>query len=120
MEGQANNDVIQNLKNAVFWRRLLFMVLFAIGYCVAEFAIWAIILFLILFNLFTGGSNERAVTFGRQVSAYIYHILLYLTYNSEERPFPFSDWPSPGSVSMPPPSSERPAAATTPHKSNGD
>lgn len=114
MEGQMNNDIIQNLKNTAFWRRLLFMVLLGIAYTIAEFAIWATILFLIFFNLFTGGSNERAVIFGKQMSIYIYHILLYLTYNSEERPFPFSDWPNPGSVPLSQPASERPATATTP------
>jgi hypothetical protein len=95
MTNQNNSDITQNLKNPAFWKRLLFMALFAIAYTVAEFAIWVVILFLIFFNLFTGGSNERAVTLGRQVSAYIYHLLLYLTYNTEERPFPFTDWPKP-------------------------
>jgi len=95
MTNEKNSDITQNLRNPAFWKRLLFMVLFAIAYTVAEFAIWAVILFLIFFNLFTGGSNERAVTLGRQISAYIYHVLLYLTYNTEERPFPFTDWPKP-------------------------
>ncbi len=112
MENQVNTDIIQNLKNTAFWRRLLFMVIFGIAYTIAEFAVWAAILFLIFFNLFTGGSNERAVIFGKQMSTYIYHILLYLTYNSEERPFPFSDWPSPEGAPLSQPPSTRPATAT--------
>ncbi|OAD23647.1 hypothetical protein THIOM_000515, partial [Candidatus Thiomargarita nelsonii] len=28
------------------------------------------------------------------LSIYIHQILLYLTYNSEEKPFPFSSWPT--------------------------
>jgi hypothetical protein len=100
MTNQNNSDITKNLKNPVFWKRLLFMAVCAIAYVVAEFAIWAVILFLIFFNLFTGGSNERAVTLGRQISAYIYHLLLYLTYNTEERPFPFTDWPKPEKMPM--------------------
>ncbi|QBQ53456.1 DUF4389 domain-containing protein [Nitrosococcus wardiae] len=98
MTNQEATNVAQNLKNPTFWKRLLFMMLFAVAYTLAEFAVWAAIIFLIFYNLFTGGSNERAVTFGRQASAYIYHLLLYLTYNTEERPFPFSDWPKPESM----------------------
>jgi len=100
MTNEKNSDITQNIKNPAFWKRLLFMVLFAFAYTVAEFAIWAVILFLIFFNLFTGGNNERAVTLGRQISAYIYHVLLYLTYNTEERPFPFTDWPKPEKLPM--------------------
>jgi hypothetical protein len=95
MTNKEINNITQNLKSPTFWKRLLFMALFIIAYIFAEATAWAVIIFLILYNLFTGSSNERAVTFGRQISAYIYHLLLYLTYNTEERPFPFTDWPKP-------------------------
>jgi hypothetical protein len=89
------NDIVQNLKSPIFWKRFLYMMLFIIAYILAEVTVWAVIAFLIFYTLFTGNSNERAVTFSRQTSAYIYHLLLYLTYNTEERPFPFTDWPKP-------------------------
>lgn len=92
---KKDSNFTQNLKSAIFWKRLLFMMLFAVAYTLTKFAVCATIIFLIFYNLLTGGSNERAVTFGRQASAYIYHLLLYLTYNTEERPFPFADWPKP-------------------------
>ncbi|KFI23236.1 DUF4389 domain-containing protein [Nitrosococcus oceani] len=95
MTNKEDSNFTQNLKSSAFWKRFLFMMLFAVAYTLAEFAVWAAVIFLIFYNLITGGSNERAVTFGRQVSAYIYHLLLYLTYNTEERPFPFTDWPRP-------------------------
>jgi hypothetical protein len=88
-------DIVQHLRNPIFWKRFLFIVLFTVAYIFAEATVWAVIIFLIFYNLFTGNSNERAVTFGRQASAYIYHMLLYLTYNTEERPFPYTDWPKP-------------------------
>lgn len=113
MENKTNDDIIQNLKNTASWKRLLFMALFIVAYTIAEFAIWAAILFLVFFNLFMGGSNERALLLGRQLSVYIYHILLYLTYNTEERPFPFTDWPSPGSAPLDPSPVQKTETATT-------
>lgn len=111
-EDKTSDDIIQNLKNTASWKRLLFMALFFVTYTIAEFAIWVVILFLIFFNLFMGSSNERALLLGRQLSAYIYHMLLYLTYNTEERPFPYTDWPSPGSAPMDPSPVQKAETAT--------
>jgi Domain of unknown function (DUF4389) len=44
--------------------------------------------------LFTGGRNARVLSLGASLSAYAYQIFRYLTYNSELRPFPFTDWPA--------------------------
>ncbi|BAW79506.1 hypothetical conserved protein [Candidatus Nitrosoglobus terrae] len=97
-DNKMNNigqDIVQHLKNPVFWKRFLLIILFTFVYILTEATVWVMIIFLIFYNLFTGGSNERAATFARQTSAYIYHILLYLTYNTDDRPFPYSDWPKP-------------------------
>jgi len=37
-------------------------------------------------------SNANILNFGRSLSTYHYHILLFLTFNTEQLPFPFSDW----------------------------
>ena len=76
------------------WGRLLYMILFAILYKVAEFIMWVVVLFQVIVTLVTGSPNERALKFGMQLSAYVYGLWTYLTYNTEKRPFPFSDWPT--------------------------
>jgi hypothetical protein len=43
--------------------------------------------------LFTGGANEPVLRFGRNLGAYIRQVLEFQTFNTELRPFPFSDWP---------------------------
>lgn len=123
MTNKEDRSIVQNLKSSIFWKRFLFMMLFVVAYTLAEFAVWAVVVFLIFYNLLTGASNERAVIFGRQVSAYIYHLLLYLTYNTEERPFPFSDWPKPENMPtglgqpLIPTKSADPAVGSTPSSS---
>jgi hypothetical protein len=89
-----DHEVKENIQNRTTWIRLLYMLLLVILYSVAELVISAVVLFQIVLNLFTGESNKRLLLFGNQLSRYVYEILLYLTYNSETLPFPFSEWPS--------------------------
>jgi hypothetical protein len=46
-----------------------------------------------LFSLCTGSDHLALRKLGAEVSLYIYSTLRFLTYNSEEKPFPFADWP---------------------------
>ncbi|MEE4360533.1 MAG: DUF4389 domain-containing protein [Pseudomonadales bacterium] len=78
------------------WMRALFMVLFVVLYSVAETLVFVIVLLQFLIVLFTGEKNERLLAFGDQVSLYVYDVLRFQTFNSEDRPFPFSDLRSDG------------------------
>lgn len=89
-----SGEIQHHLKNAGTWTRLLFMLLFAIFYSVAEIVLLAVIIFQFLYTLVTGKTNARALRFGAQLSTYAYQVFMYLTYNTEERPFPFTDWPA--------------------------
>jgi hypothetical protein len=40
-----------------------------------------------------GASNERLRSFGRAVGRYLAQIADFVTFATEEVPFPFSDWP---------------------------
>ncbi|OIO71501.1 MAG: DUF4389 domain-containing protein [Zetaproteobacteria bacterium CG12_big_fil_rev_8_21_14_0_65_55_1124] len=83
----------ENLKDGNVWVRLLFMVLFAVIYSVAEVVLAMVIVFQFLCVLVSGERNDRALSLGSQIAAYIYQVLRYLTYNLDERPYPFADWP---------------------------
>ena len=73
------------------WLRGLFMLLFVVFYNVAEALALLVALFQFLHTLVTGTRNERLLDFGEYLSRYIYDVMAYLTYQSEDRPFPFSD-----------------------------
>ena len=77
------------------WIRGFWMVLFATVYYVASMITFALIMFQWFFLLLTGKLNERLVPIGQSLSAYLYQILLYLTYHHDDKPFPFQDWPHP-------------------------
>jgi len=88
-----DEELKANLSKKSTWTRGLYMLLFAVFYSVAEVVIGAVVIFQFLFALFTGKTNARLVILGRSLSIYVYEVLLYLTFNSEDKPYPFGDWP---------------------------
>ncbi len=69
------------------------MLLFGLLYNVAEIVTWAVVLFQFIAKLITGKTNDQLLLFGRSLSLYIYEIWRFLTFNSEDLPFPFAEWP---------------------------
>jgi hypothetical protein len=86
-------EIKQRLTSRDIWIRALYMVFFGIAYSVAELVIVLLVLFQFLVILFTGRANENALRLGKNVSAYVYQVFQFQTFNIETRPYPFSDWP---------------------------
>ncbi len=81
------------LRDKNIWMRGLYMLLFVIAYAIAETVLTFIVIFQFLAALFTGRVNEALLKFSSHLSAYIYEILRFITFNSETRPYPFGDFP---------------------------
>jgi uncharacterized membrane protein YgdD (TMEM256/DUF423 family) len=88
MQEQIN----ENLKKISTWKRIIFMLIFAAIDSLVKLLLWLVILLQVGSVLFTGDVNANILNFGRSLSTYHYHILLFLTFNTEQLPFPFSDW----------------------------
>ncbi|PCI43372.1 MAG: lipase [Proteobacteria bacterium] len=95
MDKQENTDELKNnLTDGNVWKRLLFMILFTMLYSAAEVVLAVVVLYQFLSLLITGNKNEKVLSFGAQISTYAYQVFSYLTFNTEDKPFPMSDWPS--------------------------
>lgn len=81
-----------NNKHAL-WRRGLIMLLMILIFQVAGTVILAVMLLQFFMSFMVGGPLLRLVAFGRSLAIYIQQIANFLTYASEEVPFPFADWP---------------------------
>jgi len=46
-------------------------------------------------SFFSDGPSESLQRFGSSLSVYVKQISEFLSYASEEKPYPFSDWPEP-------------------------
>ena len=75
------------------WVRALYMVFFVVAYGVAELVLSLVVLFQFGTILITGSANEPLLRFGHNLSQYVYQILQFQTFNTEDKAFPFSDWP---------------------------
>jgi hypothetical protein len=87
-------DIKKNIKDKSNWTRLVFMVLFVVAYTVAEIVFFTLVVFQFLSKVLSGSLNENVSKFSVSLIAYIKQILEYLSYASQTRPYPFSDWPS--------------------------
>ncbi|HIF19945.1 MAG TPA: DUF4389 domain-containing protein [Gammaproteobacteria bacterium] len=74
--------------------RVLYVILFTIIFSVCRFVLGCIILIQICFDLIEGKPNHRLKQFSLEFKDYIAEIIAFLTYQTEIKPFPFSDWPS--------------------------
>ena len=93
-ESDVSEELKQRLKNTETWKRGLYMLFFITVYWVSKFVIGTAMLFQFLAVLFFGKTNEQVLKHSQNLSTYIYQIVLYLTFNSEQRPFPFGEnWP---------------------------
>lgn len=94
-EQEESKSFQDNLKSRSTWLRLFFMIVVAILYGVSRMVVGAVVVLQYFWLLFTGGTNQRLAQLGQSLATYTYHIIRYLTFNTEERPFPFDvDWPT--------------------------
>jgi len=87
-----DEQISTNLKKLGTWKRLFFMLVFAVIMALVRILLWGVVLLQIGSLLLTGKVNNHILNFGRSLSVYIYHILLFLTFNTDSLPFPFADW----------------------------
>lgn len=88
-----SDELKENIKDQGTWMRGLYILMYAIIYSVTEIVIALVVIIQFLFVLITRQANEKLLTLGANLSTFIYQILSYVTFNSDERPFPFSDFP---------------------------
>ena len=95
-DDRDDRDWVENLKAGETWARGAFVFLFLL-------VLWLVRVLVVLLaalqfgaTLITGRPVALALPFGRSLSSYIHQIALFVTYNSDQRPWPWSAWPEPG------------------------
>ena len=76
------------------WIRGLFMLLMALVFHLSGTLLFIVAIIQFVLTLLNGMPNARLLSFGRHLGSYIRQIVSFLTFASDEIPFPFSDWPS--------------------------
>ena len=112
-EETKQGDIKHNLQAKSIWMRFLYMVLFAIFFGVTELVLTVVVIFQFLVS-FTGKTNDNLRIFGHSLAQYLYDVIRFLTYNTDDLPFPFGDWPKP------PPTAKTTAKSTRGKKKTND
>ncbi len=87
-----NSDAQGNKRN--IWIRGLFMLLMALAFHVCELVLGVVTVVQFVMTLVNDTPNARLVAFGRSMGSYLRQIVNFLTFASEEMPFPFGEWPA--------------------------
>jgi hypothetical protein len=91
---EETNDIQQNIKSRSTWVRALFMVIVLALYFVSRLVVLAVIVLQFLYVLFTRETNKQLLEFGHSLALFTCESIDFLTYNSENKPFPFdNEWP---------------------------
>jgi hypothetical protein len=88
MNEQANTGT-RNL-----WMRALFMLMMMLAYQISVTLLFILAVIQFLIVLLNGAPNARLMDFGRSIGTYLKQVVQFLTFATEEAPFPFSDWPA--------------------------
>jgi len=89
-----NIEIPKHLSNKKTWQRILYTLLFSIAFSLAKTVLSFAVVIQIFIVLFMGTPHSSVKGFSQQLSRYLYQIAQYVSFNSEQQPFPFDDWPS--------------------------
>ncbi len=82
-----------SLTNIDTWIRLAYMVLFTLLLMAARVIVSIVVLVQFIFVLVFGKDNENLRNLGQGLGKWVYQTIMFLTFNSNDKPFPFDEWP---------------------------
>ena len=95
------DEIKKNVKRRGIWLRLLYMIVLVVAFNVAEFVIGVVVVFQFLTSLLTGAPNVQLLNLGRVVANYLRDIIAFLTFTTEDKPYPFAPWPDGAETAKP-------------------
>lgn len=90
----SDNSNASPWKDPAIWGRVVFVVLFLLIFALIVGPLAAVLgVVQALFAIFTGEENRNLRGLAAALAEYIREILLFASWNREQRPFPFSEFP---------------------------
>ncbi|MDA8735262.1 DUF4389 domain-containing protein [Porticoccaceae bacterium] len=81
------------LSNSNTWVRLAYMFVFTLLLMAARLVITLVVIVQFLLVLVTGSDNENLRNLGQGLGKWLYQTVMFLTFNTDSKPFPFDEWP---------------------------
>ena len=83
-----------SLTNVNTWIRLAYMVFFALLVMAARLLVSIVVIVQFALVLIFGRDNENLRNLGQGLGKWVYQAIMFLTFNSDDKPFPFDEWPA--------------------------
>jgi len=94
-DGAESGKMEDNLKSRTTWLRLLFMFIYGLIISLTGMVGTVIVVLGFFWVLFTGEVNRELRQIGQTIATYMFEIIRYMTFNTDDKPFPFGGaWPS--------------------------
>lgn len=93
MSGLNEEDLKKNVKDKDTWLRFVYLVMFGVVFYLCSMLAFACSVFQFLAKLFSGSSFEGLSEFGDSLATYLSQVIRYMTFASDEKPFPFAPLP---------------------------
>lgn len=87
------NQFLASARSFDHWTRLFLIIVYFFVKRIVDFFIMVLAAVQFLFMTLTSSPNPNLLDFSKSLSTFAYQIMLFVTYASNERPFPFSPWP---------------------------
>lgn len=86
-------DSKKTLTNGNTWIRFAYMLLFALLLMAARLIVGVVVVVQFVIVLVTGKDNQNLRNLGQGLGKWAYQAIMFLTFNSDNKPFPFDEWP---------------------------
>ena len=105
------NDSPERAQRESIILRVMWMVVFVVVWQLAELLLGGLVLVQLIYRLVYGAPSAGLMNFGDSLSQYLAQIGRFGSFHSDQKPWPFADWPAPRA-----PEGEAPhAVAPAPH-----
>lgn len=94
MSGLNQEELKKHVKDKDTWLRFIYLVVFGIAFYLSITLTFAASVFQFLAKLFSGAPFDGLAEFGDNLAAYQAQVTRYLTFASDDKPFPFAPFPS--------------------------
>lgn len=91
----------RNVKDKDTWLRFIYLVVFGFAFYLSILLTFATSVFQFLAKLFSGHSFEGLSEFGCNLANYQSQVTRFLTFSSDEKPFPFAPFPDKNAAKTP-------------------
>lgn len=89
------NDSNSEAKYESILLRVLWMLVFLLVWQVAQFILGVLVLVQLIYRLIYGAPSASLMNFGDSLSQFLAQIGRFGSFHTDQKPWPFADWPAP-------------------------